>query len=280
MLHNSSRKQVITSVYKITPIRTCETSQISLYKCCWTWDSTLWSATKHRYSRSQRIGVPYLPDTRIRPIHPDTRVPRVFQFSRFKKKKKNRYAAGTAATWAGGGQMYRSKPITNPNPTAPALQGNGSTDVVDVLLCLLAVVAHLCRLMARWDVAAVLLGSESVKQTGHLRAVAWQASSLQSVEVNATLLVLMVKRLGLAQYFDLISRIQAFWSLLHEILLFIYICLPYRRIAVFWICRIPYRRIGIAVSVSPYRCFIDGQCTCAKQWLDYDNQNRERIISS
>ena len=56
--------------------------------------------------------------------------------------------------------MYGSKPITNPNSTAPALQGNGSTDVVDVLLCLLAVVAHLCRLMAWSDVAAVLVGSE------------------------------------------------------------------------------------------------------------------------
>ena len=97
----------------------------------------------------------------------------------------------------------------------------------------------------------MLLGSESVKQTCHLRAVAWQASSLQLVEVNATLLVLMVKRLGLGQYFDLISRIQAFWSLLQDILLFIYICSPYC-----CFLKLPYpvspyryRRVRLAVSV-------------------------------
>ena len=90
-----------------------------------------------------------------------------------------------------------------------------------------------------------------MKQTCHLRAVAWQASSLQLVEVNATLLVLMVKRLGLGQYFDLISRIQAFWSLLHDILLFIYIYA--RRIAVLLFSEIAVSRIAVSVSPCPSR---------------------------
>ena len=42
----------------------------------------------------------------------------------------------------------------------------------------------------------------------------------------------------------------------HAAKLEIYICLPYRRIAVSRNCRIPYRRTRIAVSMSPYRCFI------------------------
>ena len=62
------------------------------------------------------------------------------------------------------------------------------------------------------------------------------------------------------------TNVTAYWShlkhsimfciLLHVILLLIYIYSPYCCIAVFKNCRIPYRRTRIALSVSPYRCFI------------------------
>ena len=117
--------------------------------------------TKHRYSRSQRIGVPYLPDTRIRPIHPDTRVPRVFQFSRFKKKEKKPIRSWDGGDTGGRAEAKKSPPVASneENSYLPLLCLCHTisallcflillASVVDVLLCLLVVVAHLCRLMA------------------------------------------------------------------------------------------------------------------------------------